>query len=226
MKWIYAIPQKFKITCILGSIIFCITLFTLLESRNVNNINRSVISIYTDRLIPATDIFFLAEHFYAKRTKLEGYLKSNPSSAANINAQLKHHNAKIEILINKFEKTYLVEEESVLFTSLKSSLDTYAALESQIVTQSLLTGIPTSIKILEARAFPMHDQAIRQLSQLTKIQSTVGTALLNKVKNDTAKSDLISNLQLIVCIVTGVLIVAIIFAAKITSGREEKFKLN
>lgn len=226
MNWIYAIPQKFKITCILGSIIFCITLFTLLESRNVNNINRSVISIYTDRLIPATDIFFLAEHFYTKRTKLEGYLKSNPTSAAEINAQLKYHNAKIEILINKFEKTYLVEEESALFTNLKRSLNKYAMLENQIVEQSLHNGIPASIKTLEDKAHPVHDQAIGQLSQLTKIQSTVGTALLNKVKKDTAKSDLISNLQLIVCIVTGLLIVAIIFAAKMTSGREEKFNLN
>jgi len=226
MKWTYAIPQKFKISCILGSVIFCITLFTLLESRNINSLNRSVMSIYTDRLIPATDLFYLAEHLYMKRTKLEDYLHNNTGSPALISQQLDKHNIEIDILIRKFEMTHLVDDELIHFNGLKQELKKYVFIERQIINQG--TGMlkePANV-LFERNAKPTLEKSIHHLSELTKIQSNIGTTLLNESKDDIAISDLLSNLQLIVCIVTGVLIVTIISASNITSVKEQRFKLN
>ncbi|WP_181276784.1 MCP four helix bundle domain-containing protein [Arcticibacter pallidicorallinus] len=226
MRWIYAIPQKFKIACVLGSIIFCITIFTLLETRNINNINKAVLSIYEDRLIPATDLFFLAEVSYQKRDQLESYLESSDPSSILISKQLAKQNDRIEALIRKYEKTYLVDEELVHFNGLKNNLKEYLALEKEIVDLSTHNSKEAAKSAFYNRAVASHHKMMDHLSKLTRIQSNVGATLVSSLKNDVAKSDLISNLQLIVCIITGLLIIAIIFAAKVTSVKSDKYNLN
>lgn len=226
MKWIYAIPQKFKIACVLGSIIFCITLFTLLETRNINNINKSVLSIYEDRLIPATDLFFLAEVSYQKRDQLETYLESTDRSATQINQLLSRQNERIDSLISKYEKTYLVDEELIHFNGLRQNLKEYLSLEREIIRLSAAGSKEEAESAFYGSAIETHHQMMDHLSQLTRVQSNVGTTLVNNLKADVAKSDLISNLQLIVCIITGLLIIAIVFAAKVTSVKSNKYNLN
>lgn len=226
MKWIYAIPQKFKIACVLGSIIFCITIFTLLETRNINNINKAVLSIYEDRLIPATDLFFLAEVSYQKRDQLETYLKSSEPSTTVISNQLSRQNQKVDSLIGKYEKTYLVDEELLHFNGLKENLKEYLHLEKDIVDLSIQNSKEAALSEFYTRAIVSHHKMMNHLSQLTQIQSNVGASLVKSLKNDVAKSDLISNLQLIVCIITGLLIVAIVFAAKVTSVKSNNYNLN
>jgi len=226
MKWIYAIPQKFKIACVLGSIIFCITIFTLLETRNINNINKAVLSIYEDRLIPATDLFFLAEVSYQKRDQLESYLESSDPSTLLISKQLTRQNERIDSLISKYEKTYLVDEELLHFNGLKNNLKEYLLLEKEIVNVSIRNSKEAAQSEFYTRALESHHKMMDHLSKLTRIQSNVGATLVNSLKNDVAKSDLISNLQLIVCIITGLLIIAIVFAAKVTSVKSNKYNLN
>lgn len=226
MKWTYVIPQKLKISCILGSIIFCITLFTLLESRNINNLNRSVTSIYTDRLIPATDLFYLAEHIYTKRAMLENYLQTYTMSPSSISKELNKHNTEINFLISKFEMTHLVDDELIHFAHLKSELKKYTLIEQEIINQGTANLKEPAKDLFEKKAKPTLTKTLGHLSELTKIQSSVGTTLLNESKDDVATSDLLSNLQLIVCIVTGILIITIVSASKITSGKEQRFKLN
>ncbi|MGV3704088.1 MAG: MCP four helix bundle domain-containing protein [Arcticibacter sp.] len=226
MKWIYAIPQKFKIVCILGSIIFCITLFTLLESRNINNINKAVLSIYADRLIPATDLFFLAEVTYQKRDQLEAYLNASDTSSTLIRQQLIRQNEKIRSLIGKYEKTYFVDEEKLHFNGLKRNLEEYLLLETTIVNLNTHRSREAAQLAFSQQALASHRKMMDHLSRLTRIQSNVGTSLVNELKNDVAKSDLISNLQLCVCIITGLLIIAIIFAARVTTIKSNKYNLN
>jgi len=226
MKWIYAIPQKFKIACVLGSIIFCITIFTLLETRNINNINKAVLSIYEDRLIPATDLFFLAEVSYQKRDQLESYLESSDPSTLLISKQLTRQNERIDSLISKYEKTYLVDEELLHFNGLKNNLKEYLLLEKEIVNLSIQDSKEAAQSAFYTQALESHHKMMDHLSKLTRIQSNVGATLVNSLKNDVAKSDLISNLQLIVCIITGLLIIAIVFAAKVTSVKSNKYNLN
>jgi len=48
------------------------------------------------------------------------------------------------------------------------------------------------------QAVESHHRMMDHLSQLTRIQSNVGASLVSSLKKDVAKSDLISNLQLIV----------------------------
>lgn len=226
MKWIYAIPQKFKIACVLGSIIFSITIFTLLETRNINNINKAVLSIYEDRLIPATDLFFLAEVSYQKRDQLETYLKSSDPSTLLIGKQLARQNERIDSLISKYEKTYLVDEELLHFNGLKVNLEEYLALEKKIISLATQDTKGAALSAFYTQAIESHHKMMDHLSQLTRIQSNVGASLVSSLKNDVAKSDLISNLQLIVCIITGLLIIAIVFAAKVTSVKSNKYNLN
>lgn len=226
MKWIYAIPQKFKIVCILGSIIFCITLFTLLESRNINNINKAVLSIYADRLIPATDLFFLAEVSYQKRDQLEAYVMSADTSAAEIRQQLTRQNQRIDSLLSKYEKTYLVDEELVHFNGLKRNLEEYLVLEREIVNLTTHRSKEAAKAAFYRQALNNHRKMMNHLSKLTRVQSNVGTTLVNELKTDVAKSDLILNLQLCVCIITGLLIIAIIFAARVTTIKSNKYNLN
>ncbi len=226
MKWTFVIQQKIKAALALGSIMLMIVFFTFLEKKNIADMNRSVSSIYNDRLIPATDIFYLSEHLYGKLFLAEQFLQSEDSNINTVQTGLRKHNKAINLLIARFEKTYLLEEESKYLSALKSIVHSYQKTEEDIIRLSSKGARAAAITLYETEGKEILQAGIKQLVLLTQVQAVAGSELIKNSNGTVASSSMISSIQIVLSIVTGLIIISLIFAAGVTAGKEKNFHLN
>ena len=226
MRWTYGIPQKLKTASLLLGIMALVVLFNLIERSNVAQLNQSVNSIYKDRLIPATDIFYMTEHLYEKRFAMENFLAEDSNGTSNVKAKLASHNRALDTLVQKFEQTYLIGSESAFLASFRNKARRYAEVEQQT-----LSMIENNRKI-EGRAFYKTNgnaslkDTIQQLAELTKVQTTVGGQLLDNSRGVLAVSKLVSSLQIVLTLIIGFMINSLISASKIMRPRGQSAHLN
>lgn len=185
-------------------------------------------SLYNDRLVPATDIFYISEKLYAKRFLLETFVYSdkNKLSPQQLNNKLRTYDREVDTLLAKYEKTFLVKNEKNHLTELKVKL-----LENKVFEKNILLNANTIDKITLRK---MYDNNAEQsftgistlLSQLTKIQTVVGEELRVESQKIVSGTNLYSTMQLILAIIIGILIVSIIFASNVMNIRNDKYNLN
>lgn len=195
MKLAYSLKQKTKIAVLLFSIMTCTILIRLLEDRSIRDLNESFVSLYNDRLIPATDLFYVSEHIHAKSILLNNKAIDEPQRQS----QLSLHNKAIDSLIRKYEKTYLVKQEKQHLATLKKSLLANNQMEGQ---------------------------ALKDLTQLMKIQTQVGKELIEESEFAISGTKIYSAVQMVLAIIIGILIVGILFTSSVVKISNHKFNLN
>lgn len=228
MKFAYSLKQKSKIALLLFLIMTCTILIRVLEDRSIKNMEKAFSSLYNDRLVPATDIFYISEKLYTKRFLLETFIYSdkNKLHPKELNDKLRTYDSQIDTLLAKYEKTFLVKNEKNHLTDLKVKL-----LENKVFEKNILLNANAFDK---ASLRKMYDNYSEQsfvgisnlLSQLTKIQTVVGKELQKESQNIIKGTNLYSTLQLILAILIGILIVSIVFASNVMNIRNEKYNLN
>ena len=200
----------------------CTLLIRFLEDKSVNKINESFISMYNDRLVPATDLYFVAENLYHKNTILQDALVNNESQSLNSQLQIKKHNQKIDSVINKYELTLLVKQEKAFLKDLKIALNIQEQLESKMLA---LTGNERK-QIYESIGRSATAQTLTKLSALIKIQSKVGDELIRDSKIFVSGTKIYSTFQGILAVFIVIMIVSIISASNMVKIQNDKFNLN
>jgi len=228
MKWSFVIQEKLKAAFLLGGIMALIVLISYLSNDNVNGLARSFNSIYKDRLMPAIDIIHLTEGLYSKRLLLGNHLLAESGqSESELIESLSHHDQKIDSLLTAYEQTYLVEKESVSFMALKNRIAEYALLEKVIVNFSSTGFKQEGIKLFEGKGSEVFQHTISRLNELTTIQSEVGEALQVESNSDISLFRLYSTIQILAALLIGVMIMQLIFSAKIVNtGKNKEFHMN
>lgn len=223
MRFAHTIKQKTKIAFFLFGVMVCIILIRVLEDKSIKEMNKAFVSMYNDRLIPATDLFYLAENLYAKRYLMETILEKKDA-----NAQISHikqlgvHDQNISELLLKYEKTFLTPLEKKHFDELKARLKANTSIEREIL-KDTTAGPKEDFMTQTAASF---DSIAHKLTELTQIQRTVGEELIKDSNYIASDSKFYSNLQFALAIVIGILIVAIISTSNVGKIANEKFNLN
>ena len=227
MKFAYSLKQKTKIAILLFMIMVCTIMIRLLEDRSIKNMERAFASLYNDRLVPATDIFYISEKLYAKRFLLETFVYSdkNELSPQELNDQLKRYDKEIDTLLVKYEKTYLVKNEKNHLTELKVKL-----LENKVLEKNILLNANSLEKSSLRKMYDNGEKSFLDISsllaQLTKIQTVVGEQLKEDSQKIVKGTNLYSTFQLLIAIVIGALIVSILAASNVMNIRNDKYNLN
>ncbi|MBC8053712.1 MAG: MCP four helix bundle domain-containing protein [Sphingobacteriaceae bacterium] len=226
MKWTFVIQQKLKVAVLLGVIMAVVVLVNLVLQKNISDINRSVNSIYNDRLIPATDIFYLSENLHNRQLVIEKFLYRNEHDVKHLRLSLKGYSTKIDQLVSKYEKTYLVDEESVFLNNFKKNIQQYASLEDKMLSLMAQNRQTEGLRLYETEGRIALQNTISQLSDLTTIQSAVGSKLVNDTKGIVATSNFLSDLQIALAVIIGAIITALVVSSKIINQPQAKFKWN
>lgn len=210
--------------CVMG----CTILIRFLEDKSVRDMNESFVSMYKDRLIPATDLFYVAQNTYAKRSVLESalYTQLEGKSPLTLTEQLSSFNVVIDSLIKKYEKTFLVEQEKRHLIELKDRLANTAQLDERLVRLLHDGDFVNAGKLYENAGRESSDRTIQKLSELMGIQTRVGEELIRDSDYMVSGSKLYSALQYALAIVIGILIVGIVFTSNVVKINNEKFNLN
>lgn len=211
--------------CIMG----CSILIRILEDKSIKDMNNAFVSMYNDRLIPATDLFYLAENVYDKRYLLEEALYNTDSVNVDhsyLKQRIATHNGDIDSLITKYERTFLIKQEEARLRELKKQLEETKSVERSILISSDRHSIAAGRALFEHQGKISFLQTTKKLSELTKIQTEVGQELIKNSEFAVSGSKLYSSLQIVLAIVIGILIVAIVFASNVVKIPTDKFNLN
>lgn len=227
MKFAHSIKQKTKVALLLFCIMVCLILVRILEDKSIKQMSNSFVSLYNDRLIPATDLFFIAEKLNVKKDLIESYVNNEFALAKpkNINERLLVYNESIDSLLLKYEKTYLVSLEKKHLVELKSNILASRIIEENIINNLQLKEKPStqSISILLNDSYK---GIFNKLSELTQIQSKIGDELIKSSKSIVSGSNLYSTIQFFLAIIIGILIVSILFTSNVINIKNENFNLN
>jgi hypothetical protein len=186
MRWGQNVSRKVKAALLLCGVLLAVLANNLWERSSFQELDRSVSSIYDDRLLPETYIFKLTDHMYRKR--LLWSEASRPGRAEAVRTELAARDAAIGMLVKEFEATYLVAEES---QALRGFAERWAAcreLERQ------WCAAPSGE--LEVAMTGEFDKALHQLGLLSEIQEHVGKDLKTGSKSLLASASAFSELEI------------------------------
>lgn len=227
MKSLYNIKHHLKIALGLTVVLVCIILTSWVEKENLDTIKSSFSSIYADRLIPATDIFFISDYLYEKRLNVQALLLSADSEAKASDIQgLKTQNKAVDSLLAKYRETYLVENESTCLRDLTQKWEAYKAHEAKVLDLAMNSQKAEAYALFETRGNDIFKVIITDLRQLTKIQSKVGTDLMNTSKSSIASTNLMYIFQFGVVIIIALIVNAFLLTSKVIKKADQNFHLN
>lgn len=229
MRFAYSIKQKMKIAMLLFCIMACTILIRFLEDKSVKSMNKSFVSLYNDRLIPATDLFYIAEYVDQKRSLMEEVLYTavtHPFDEAALKMKLNRINVSIDSLIKGYEKTYLVKQEKEKMAELKAWLLGHTTIENKLLTAITAQGVEKARMTYETLGRNAPGEIIHKLSELMRIQRQVGEQLTKDTAFMVSGNKLYSSFQLVLAILIGILIVGIVFTSNVVKINNDKFNLN
>ncbi|SDJ98599.1 Four helix bundle sensory module for signal transduction [Pedobacter sp. ok626] len=228
MRFAYSIKQKMKIAVLLFCIMACTLLIRFLEDKSVKSMNESFVSMYNDRLIPATDLFYVAENAYLKKSLFEDalYGADQAFDAESLKSKLAKLNVSIDSLINKYGKTFLVKLEKEQLEELKKGLESTVGVENRILAIATTQGVEEARKLYNNEGRDSSNKTIKKLSELMSIQKQIGEELIKDSAFMVSGNKLYSSFQVVLAIVIGILIVGIVFTSNVVKINNEKFNLN
>lgn len=224
MKFAFSLKNKLKTAFLLFCIMCCTLMIRFLEDKSVEKINNSFVSMYNDRLVPATDLYFIAENLYYKNAILQEILLGNDVlQGSALLVKMNKHNQKIDSVISKYERTFLVKQEKSYLNELKKALLVQQHLETKMANG---TGAEEGRAIYISTGKNAINQTFAELSALIKIQSKVGNDLIKDSRIFVSGTKIYSTLQVVLAIMIGIMIVYIVSASNMVKITSDKFNLN
>jgi hypothetical protein len=175
MKKGYQVSSKTKVATLLLLLIVAVLLTNMLDRKNYAHLDKSIASIYKDRLMPATYLFELTNKLYQKQ------LQQNLLQPAL--------NASVEQTIKAYDATYLTSIEKEHWNMFKHQWQDLLAAEEQ-----------NSTNVDASRFNAMH----QTLQQLIKIQASEGRNLQKESQSLIGFTSVQSHLQISILIILGI----------------------
>lgn len=193
----------------------------ILEKRMLENSRKAVESIYEDRLQPSTDFFEMRQLIANRMFLLERLALEEGYSKAIFEEDMKIINEKFDVLMARYEKTFLVPEEEEVLEILKRDIQDLNDYTAELVTQD-----PASIAKRLEELRPMAEAINKDLSELSKVQSKIGQEILSQYIKDISISNILNSVQIILAILIGLVVFMLFSKTKITLTKVKDYNLN
>ena len=200
------LKHKIKAAVLLMVTMALLIINNILGSKSYSNLDKSISSIYQDRLMPATYIFEISDHLYQERL-----LQEQPGPVTSEGMRLlDSHNVAIAGLITNYEKTYLTKDEVKHWAKFKKDLQQYQN-----------TG-PADDPDAEV-AF---DKVMGSLKSLSQLQVGEGSALKQDAQTVISSRELMSQLEMSLLVIMGMFVVFLIATPEKLLVKDNNYSLN
>lgn len=225
-KWTVGTRNKIKLAFVFTGAILLLLFAKWVEQGEVEHMDKSFLSIYADRLVPATAIFDIRENMHRKQEAIRGLLSpdAQPSpSSQNLTAC----NTAIGRLLTDYKKTYFLKKETDHLAAFEANLLAYNQRETLILNH-LKQGNPAAAdEVYRQEALGYFTAATRSLSELNHIQSEIGKDILAGSQKSMASFLLLSKLELGLILLFSILAHILIYASRAVIQRKvETFHMN
>jgi hypothetical protein len=221
MNWQSIFSDKLKVASILALLMGGIILSNIFEKRMLENNRKSIESIYEDRLQPATDLFEMRQLIANRVYILEQIVDKKQYSDEILKEELKQIDVRFNILMERYEKTYLVPEEKAFISILKADI-----LKLDQLSKGLVNSENSLTAENLAKLKPLSDEVNKDLSELSKMQSKIGQEILTAYSKDISIGNVLNSLQIILSIIIGVIVFMLFSNRRVTLIKVKKHNLN
>lgn len=214
-------PRKKAKAVIATFVIILIVLLNNFSSReDYADLDRTMSSIYKDRLMPSGYLFHIHNHLYQKRILQQ----SDNFSDAIVQSQLTHHNKAIDSLIGNYDMTYLTLAEKKQWKNFKKELSLYNDAEKQAL---IGASSADAAKQNDNNLTQRFDKAIASVISLNEIQTSEGNLLQRHSKSVIGDTLLHSYMEVPLLFIVCVIIILLSgFTDRYTNSVTEKHLMN
>lgn len=222
MKWTYSIKNKLTAAVLLAAILIITLANNLVERSHFKQLDASFASMYEDRMLVESYIFQLYENLQ-KRQELITTADSE-LGYEHLKADLHEYKAQRNELIKKYATTYLTTEEEVEFDKLKAAVKNINSAEDGLLN---LTKSQDELSELISSNREKTSSAFETLSVLSSIQTSEAKSIRAKSERIILGNISISQLEMAILIIIGLVIQALIFSSKsMKPNINQKHQLN
>ena len=206
MNAFFSLQHKYKIALLLLVMIVTLLSGILIERNFFQRVDTSSTALYEDRLLPAVFVYKLTDHIHQRYRLAEKIHLTQPAPPTPEQvALLARYREGMDTLLEAFQHTYLVQDESASLQRLVTELDTYAAAEQQLL------ATPANFDRLEQQL-----DAIRgELFQLSQIQTAEGKELMSDTEHVVARAYALGNFQIAILIICCLIAQVLVLSSKV-----------
>ncbi|WP_159478675.1 MCP four helix bundle domain-containing protein [Dyadobacter sp. 3J3] len=227
MKWSFVIRQKVKIATLLSGILVIIMLASLSMNQAIQDMDRSLESVFVDRLQPAVDLVFLSERLHHRRMVMHEYLTgSMPFYDAEAVESLHKDNSESDRLISCFEKTLLIPMEVEKLAYFKGRMKAYRLLENSVLELVNNNHQDQARHLFEQQGGAIFQEGVITLHSIAQIQSDTGRKAVKSAHSQAAGGLINTFLLIAVCITIALVILGLLRSDSTTNQNSEMFHLN
>lgn len=226
-KWIVSARNKLKLAFLLTGAVILLLLAKWVEQGKVEQMDKSFLSIYADRLVPATAIFDIRENMHLKREALQALLHPEAPSSGFSDQTISTSNKAIGVLLVEYKKTYFLQKEADHLKAFETNLQAYNRQEDAVLKHLSSGDICSANLLYEREAVPYFHAATQKLTDLNHIQKDIGKEMLAGSQQSMASFLLLSKLELGLILLFSVLALVLIYASRAVIVRKvDTFHMN
>jgi len=223
----FILKEKLRLALCLV-IIFAVSLLAnYFIHQNVAKADKSLLSIYHDRLIPAQDIFGIGNKIYENELLLQAHINAaSYQKYQEIGKEIAINNAAIDSLINKFGQTLLVKKEVTALEKYSSLVNSYLANQKNILALSEQGFKGEAEDLYKNKGQGYAAQLLNTVKQLASLQTSVGGELYKDGHQQLIGAELLSYLVIGLTIVIGLLAQMLLKTSFLSTHLPNKSSLN
>ena len=124
-KWIISTRNKLKLAVALAAVAFLLLLLKFYEQEQMESMDKSFLSIYADRLVPATAIYDMRENLHQKHELLHSMLTAESPDVPAMADSIQARNTVLNDLLTAYKKTYFLPRETDYLHGFEAQLMAY-----------------------------------------------------------------------------------------------------
>lgn len=227
MKWAFSMQQKLKAAGLLLGILLVTLLTSISMKQAMQDMDRMLAEVNTDRLQPAVDLVFISESLHAKRLLLEAQLlNKSVTMTSTLRPELAQYDATIRDRLGQFEKTKLTDTEAHWLITFKKRWAQGVDLERSVL-RLIESGQPEiALQVFSTQGLPLFKQGVQSVHKLAQIQSETGNKAAKEAHRVAAGGSLNATLLLAITIIISLLILNLIQKVKLLDQGAQPFHLN
>ncbi|MBC3539076.1 MCP four helix bundle domain-containing protein [Rufibacter sediminis] len=210
--------HKTRAALLLAAVMLLVLAKNTLDSNTVTKLGTSFTSVYEDRLLVESYIYQLSGHLYQKKMLMDNAFYAGTDGL--LSAKLSKTNSAISTLLTDYAKTELTADEARYLRAFQQNHLALQTLENQYLRH--LTGSREMVGEKQ-QMDAQFQEATGYLNQLSHIQVAEGKRLNDSSKQMMAGSALLTQVELVLIVVIGVMIQMLVFASK---SKFSKFPQN
>ena len=232
MKRLFSFKENTKIALLLPVMVVLIITLIVASKSEISQVDKSVHSIYHDRLVAGRAITLIMDLHYQNHFLVSKYMETNTLSVQPLlENQVNHNYHQMDSIMGEFSKTLLVSEEKQALKAYELQNKAHRAFQQQLFGLQTKEDMTSTLSLYSQQEESSFQSVLAILRQLSMVQTQVGKTLLQDSEKSIRLIQELSFLEIAFVIILFAAIEMVVFLMMVKMGQKlhptnQKYWLN